>query len=104
MRRKRGWAKEREEEGERENLRLDGFSPALFLTFATAAFRQRQLSGHSITNPIAKGLCYNEPVDEARRGLLRVKITSHRANGTMLSFLRKLLAPDSGSQTKRVDS
>jgi hypothetical protein len=32
MRRKRGWEREREGEGGRENLRLDGVSPALSLT------------------------------------------------------------------------
>jgi len=32
MRRKRGWEREREGEGGRENLRLDGVSPALALT------------------------------------------------------------------------
>jgi hypothetical protein len=34
MRRKSGWEREREGEGGRENLRLDGVSPALSLTFA----------------------------------------------------------------------
>jgi uncharacterized protein (TIGR01244 family) len=34
MRRKRGWKREREGEGGRENLRLDGVSPALSLTSA----------------------------------------------------------------------
>lgn len=38
MRRKRGWVREREGEGGRENLRLDGVSPALSLTSA----RQRR--------------------------------------------------------------
>jgi hypothetical protein len=34
MRRKSGWVRECEGEGGRENLRLDGVSPALPLTFA----------------------------------------------------------------------
>jgi hypothetical protein len=34
MRRKRGWERKREGEGGRKNLRLDGVSPALSLTFA----------------------------------------------------------------------
>jgi hypothetical protein len=34
LRRKSGWQRECEEEGGRENLRLDGVSPALFLTSA----------------------------------------------------------------------
>jgi hypothetical protein len=34
MRRKSGWVREREGEGGRENLRLDGVSPALSLTSA----------------------------------------------------------------------
>ena len=36
MRRKSGWERECEGEGGRENLRLDGVSPALSLTFANA--------------------------------------------------------------------
>jgi len=35
MRRKSGWEREREGEGGRENLRLDGVSAALSLTFAS---------------------------------------------------------------------
>jgi len=38
MRRKSGWEREREGEGGRENLRLDGVSPALSLTFANPSF------------------------------------------------------------------
>jgi hypothetical protein len=52
MRRKSGWVRECEGEGGRENLRLDGVSPAHPLTFALWEPKTERTNSYIFINPV----------------------------------------------------